>query len=254
MTTSITWYKSPLLFFQILTHLSIIPMIMYASTFDWIMAIVMYYLIGCWGIAITYHRLISHRSFKSPAWFTIIGLILGTLGGVGSTIQWICQHREHHAYADTDKDPHSPAGGIKTFIKMHFMPMLIQSSPRYVIDLLRDPLHKKFHEYYWHINFVYVAILLCVDPFAIVYAYLFPAFLLWHAIASLGTFAHTNGFGYRSTSTKDNSHNLWFLGYMAFGEGWHNNHHAKASDWQFGKKWWEFDLSACIIRLVKQNH
>lgn len=227
-------------------------MIMYATVAEWIVAVVMFYLIGCWGIAITYHRLISHRSFKSPVWFRNIGLILGSIGGVGSTIQWICQHREHHAFSDTDRDPHCPRGGLVQFLKMHFFPMLVQSSPRYVVDLLRDPLHKRLHEYYWYINFAYAAILLCLDPFALVYAYLFPAFLLWHAIASLGTFAHVSLFGYRSYDTKDNSHNIWFLGYMIFGEGWHNNHHARASDWKFGKKWWEFDLSALVIRLVKK--
>ena len=32
--------------------------------------------------------------------------------------------------------------------------------------------------------------------------------------------------GYRNYETKDDSRNLWWVGLLAFGEGWHNNHHA----------------------------
>lgn len=246
------WYKSPLLFFHVLTHLSIIPMIMYAGFSEWFVAIVFYYLFGCWGVAITYHRMVSHKSFEAPYWFKFIGLIWGSLGGVGSSIQWTAVHRDHHRHGDTENDPHNPAGGIARFLQMQFFTMLVPSSPRYVPDLLRDPLHQKFHKFYWLIHLLFATVLYLIDPFAIIYAYLFPCFILWHVMSALGTFAHTPAFGTQPMSQKDKSTNLWFLGFMAFGEGWHNNHHAQASDWQFGKKWWEFDLSARIIGLVKR--
>jgi stearoyl-CoA desaturase (delta-9 desaturase) len=70
-------------------------------------------------------------------------------------------------------------------------------------------------------------------------------------MSALGTFAHSPQFGDQPVTDKDNSTNLWFLGWMAFGEGWHNNHHAQASSWRFGIKKWEVDLSARIISLVK---
>ena len=251
MKTPITWYKSPILLFQILTHLSVIPMIIYGTITDWLVALVAYFLIGGWGIAIVYHRYISHKSFEAPAWFIKIGTILGILGGVGSPIQWVCQHREHHAFADTDRDPHRPGGSIKNFLFMHFFPMLLPASPKFAVDLLRDPVQKKIHDRYWLVHLAYVIILLCIDPFAIVYAYLFPNFLLWHAIASLGTFAHIRLFGTRPCTTRDDSGNMWLLAWLAFGEGWHNNHHAVASDWRFGRKWYQVDLSAFIIKLVK---
>jgi fatty-acid desaturase len=248
-----TWYKNPLFYFHILTHLSIIPMILYSNWYHWGIAIFMYYMFGCWGVAITYHRLISHRSFKSPKWFSSIGLVLGSLGGVGSSIQWIGVHRQHHRWADTENDPHNPAGSFWQFLKMQFLTMIIDArhSPRYVPDLLRDKLHLRLHKYYWLIHAIFGIILFLIDPFALIYAYLFPVLILWHVTSALGTFAHTPKFGTQPNSQKDKSTNLWFLGWMAFGEGWHNNHHTHASDWRFGKQKWEFDLSAIIINLIK---
>ena len=251
MHTITDWYKNKLLYFHVVTHLSIIPMILYASLSEFVISIIVYYIFGCWGIAITYHRLISHKSFVAPTWFKLIGMIAGSLGGVGSTIQWSAVHRDHHKHTDTIKDPHNPAGGIKRFLQMQFFTMLVPSSPRYVPDLLRDKLHQQFHNYYWAIHFVYAVFLVFLDPFAIVYAYLFPCLILWHVMSSLGTFAHTPLFCNQRTSTKDKSTNLWFLGWFAFGEGWHNNHHAEASNYKFGRRKHEFDLSAYIIDLIK---
>ena len=246
------WYKSPLFFFHILTHTSIIPMIMFAGWHEWLIALVMYYMFGCWGVAITYHRLVSHKSFEAPNWFKILGLFWGSLGGVGTSIQWTAVHRDHHRHSDGENDPHNPAGSWKRFLQMQFFTMLVPSSPRYVPDLLRDPLHQKFHKYYWLIHAVYASILFAIDPFAVVYAYLVPCFILWHVMSALGTFAHTPTFGSQPVSKKDKSTNLWFLGWFAFGEGWHNNHHAHAADYRFGKQIFEVDLAARVIEIIKK--
>jgi stearoyl-CoA desaturase (delta-9 desaturase) len=179
-------------------------------------------------------------------------MLLGSLGGVGSTIQWTAVHRDHHKNTDTEKDPHNPAGGLKRFLQMQFFPMLVPSSPRYIPDLLRDKMHQKFHSYYWAIHLTYTIMLYLIDPFAIIYAYLIPCLILWHVMSSLGTFAHTPAFGTQPVSQKDRSTNLWFLGWFSFGEGWHNNHHSEASNYKFGRNKYEVDLAARIIDLIKK--
>lgn len=247
------FYKNPLFFFHILTHFSVIPMIYYGSWYHYLIAIFMYYIFGCWGVAITFHRLVSHKSFTTYKWFKTLGLLFGSLGGVGTPIQWTAVHRDHHRHSDTERDPHNPAGSIYRFLQMQFFTMLVPSSPRYVPDLLRDKEHQFFHKYYWLLHLIYAIFLYYIDPFAIVYAYLFPCLILWHVMSALGTFAHTSKFGKRQFNNNDKSTNLWFLGYMAFGEGWHNNHHAKASDWKFGKLKHEFDLAGIIICKIKTN-
>jgi stearoyl-CoA desaturase (delta-9 desaturase) len=56
--------------------------------------------------------------------------------------------------------------------------------------------------------------------------------------------------GYRNYETRDNSRNLWWVALLAYGEGWHNNHHAYPAMARHGHKWWEFDATFQFIRLL----
>ena len=254
MRTFTHWYKSPLVFFHVLSHASIIPMLMYAEIWQWIVALIVYFMFACWGISLTYHRLIAHKSYEAPTWFKVGGMIFGSLGAVGSTIQWTALHRDHHKHTDGSNDPHNPAGGFIRFLQVQFLAMLAPSSPKYVTDLLRDPLHQKFHTYYWIIHLVYATILFSIDPFAIVYAYLFPALLLWHIMTAISTFSHFPKFGKQPFVTNDKSTNIWIIGLLAFGEGWHNNHHKYPNSPKFGgNSWWEFDFSYRVIKLIQKK-
>lgn len=239
------WYRSPLFFFHVLTHASIVPMVMYASAWQWAVAVFVYFMVGCIGVSITYHRLVSHRSFKAPKWFLPVGLACGALAGVGSTIQWTAVHREHHRFSDTERDPHNPKG---RFLAMQFLTMLVPSSKKYVVDLLRDPLHVWFHRNYWLVHALYASILVALDPFALVYAYLFPALVFWHMQSSLATFAHDGRFGYQNFRG-NKARNLTLVGWLCFGEGWHNNHHQYPASARFGS-FEEPDLSYAIIRRI----
>lgn len=248
------WYKNPLFLFHVVSHLSIIPMILYADIFHWLITIIFYHIYGCFGIAITYHRLLAHRSFKASKLWHWIGSICGTLAAVGSTIEWCIVHRKHHKYSDSDKDPHNPK--IFGFINTQMFTMLITKSEqtysnKFAIDLLKSNFHKSIHKYYWLIHASYFCILLTIDPFLIISAYLVPCAILWQVMSALGTFAHSDNFGYKNY--KNSASNLWLLGYGAFGEGWHNNHHEQASNSKFGLRWWELDLSNVIINFIKSR-
>jgi stearoyl-CoA desaturase (delta-9 desaturase) len=241
--------KKSLIIYQILAHLSLLIMIIYGSWQQWIISICLYVLISTIGGTITYHRLISHRSFNSPPWFEYIGTILASLGGNGSSITWAAIHREHHRYTDKEKDPHSPK--YHSFFKIQFLSMLDKPNIRYVPDLLRSKFHLWIHQYYWIINIIYVTIIMILDPFAIIYAYFVPTLMVWHAGSLINTLNHTHG--YRNYDTTDISTNNLITGYLVGGEGWHNNHHAMPSNPSFKKNWWEFDLGYFIINLVKKK-
>ena len=97
-----------LLVAQIIAHLSIIPMIIYGSWYHWLLGFGVYFITGCFGMTITYHRLLSHKSWNAPKWFEYFGSLAGTYGLTGSTIGWVAIHKEHHHYTDQEGDPHSP--------------------------------------------------------------------------------------------------------------------------------------------------
>ena len=128
-----------LFLFQIIAHLSIIPFIIYASWYHYIIVFLVYFVIGCFGMTITYHRLLSHKSFNSPKWFEYFGTIAGFYGLVGSPIAWVAIHKEHHHYTDKEKDPHSPTH--HGFAKVQWLSMFDKPNPKYSSHLLRNKFH-----------------------------------------------------------------------------------------------------------------
>jgi fatty-acid desaturase len=236
-----------LLLFHIMAYLGLAYQIFYGTFFEWIVSFILYLIFFTLGGTIAFHRLLSHRSFKCNPILEKFFTVLGTIGGNGSSITWVAIHREHHRFSDTDRDPHRASKG---FFKIQFLSMLEVPSFRYVPDLLRSKFHLFLHKYYWLVNLTYVLFLSLFDLNAVIYAYLVPAILVWHAGSLVNTINHK--IGYRSYETKDNSVNNVILGYLTSGEGWHNNHHARPTDPKFGKKWWEFDLGYYIIKAIKQ--
>ena len=82
--------------FQLISHLSLIPMFMYGEWYHWTIAFFVYFVTGCFGMTITFHRLLSHRSWNAPRWFEQFGTLAGFYGLVGSPIAWVAVHKEHH--------------------------------------------------------------------------------------------------------------------------------------------------------------
>ena len=192
----------------------------------------------------TFHRLLSHNSYNSPKWFYYLGTLCGFYGLTGSPIAWAAVHREHHRYTDKELDPHSPLH--KSFISIQWLSMFETPKVRYVPDLLKDKFQVFLHKNYFYIHACIAITFLLIDPFMLVYLYLVPAAILWNAGSFINTLTHM--FGYRNYDTKDNSKNLFLLGFLMWGEGWHNNHHASPTNSQFGKKWWEIDIGGFLIR------
>ena len=91
-----------------------------------------------------------------------------------------------------------------------------------------------------------------IDPMFCIWFYLVPVLIDLHTDSMVNSLCHTPGAGYRPFETKDQSQNVWYLGWFGWGQGWHNNHHAKPYQWIQGEKWWEFDPPSWIIRLIKK--
>ncbi len=203
---------------------------------------------GWVGIALCYHRLLTHRSFKVPRWLEYLLTFCGVLAFQGGPMGWVAAHRMHHAYSDTPKDPHSPV--VKGFWWAHMGWFLRQAqSLRYAADLARDPIHVFLHRTggLWPILLGVLLYILGGIPW-LVWGLSVRTVVVYHVTWLVNSAAHT--WGYQSYQTNDRSTNNWWVALLSFGEGWHNNHHAFPRSAAHGLRWWELDLTYLTIRAL----
>ena len=243
-------YKLPL--WQLFCHLAVIYCIMTFTPADYATSIAVYFITGCLGVTVTFHRLLTHKSYETLPIIRKIGTLFGTLGGVGTSIGWVSIHRQHHRYSDKElDDPHTPNRHMG-FMHCFYGSMFAEPKIRYVADLLRDKFQVKVHENYWKINIAYaVALYLIGGVHAWMVFHVFPSFILWTAMGLVNYLGHK--YGYRNyPDTREQSKNNWIAGLIAWGEGWHNNHHGDAGNYSFQVKWWEFDMSKWVIQVIRK--
>lgn len=211
-------------------------LLLFGSSWEILIAVIVFCIGSCFGGTMTYHRLLAHRSWRCPAWLEYMFVLIETVMITGSAIAWVSIHREHHKHSDSEKDPHSPV--YKGFFRMHFLSMLIKPKIKYAIDLIRKPFYQFQHKYYIHINVSYAVMLFIIDPFAVVYAWLVPAALVWQANSMIITFSHKDG----------KPCNNFLLGIVTFGEGWHKNHHDNSRQIKLHK----FDIGGYFIERIQR--
>lgn len=236
--------------------------------FNWthlMLLLVGYFLTGL-GVTIGYHRLFTHRSFETGRVVTAMLGVLGSMAVEGPILRWAAMHRRHHQHSDRDEDPHSPhthGRGLAGFFRGLFHAHLgwfFKADPagleRYVPDLQADRLVR------WVSAMFPVWVLLgLLIPAGIGWAAsgtwtgaflgllwggLVRVLLVHHVTWSVNSVCHL--WGSRPFRSHDHSRNNLVFGVLAFGEGWHNNHHAFPASARHGLRWWEFDLSYLVIR------
>jgi fatty-acid desaturase len=215
----------------------------------------LFFTISPLGVTLTYHRLLSHRAFKVPQWFEYTLATIGALTGQGPMLLWVAEHRLHHKFSDTPRDPHSSRDGGFWWAHMThlFYHKDFEDDPKqwmkYVPDLSK-------HKYYHFLSKYNTVIALTLLP--ILYALGGIPFVMWGMFVRITFMLHvtwfvnsaTHKFGYRNFNTKDDSTNIWWVAVLGAGEGWHNNHHAEQACAAHGRMWWEFDLTWQIIKFL----
>ncbi len=217
----------------------------------------LYIVTGMLGITLGYHRLLTHRSFKSPRWVERVLATCGVLALQGSPLDWVAGHRMHHSFVDDGKDPHNARRG---FWWSHIGWMCRINPDIRDRDRLKKFARDVVADGYlnWLTGaipqlFIQIAtglILLAVGGWSyVVWGIFVRLAVTYHVTWFVNSASHK--FGYRNFETGDLSTNCWWVGILAFGEGWHNNHHAYPDVARAGLKWWEFDLTYMTIRLMK---
>ncbi len=238
---------------------------------DILIFLVMYVPVGL-GVTVGFHRLLTHRSFKTHPWLRGLLAVLGTMSVEGPVISWVADHRKHHAYSDRLGDPHSPhvdhGGGLKGALRglahAHvgwlFNHTQRGSRERFAPDLLADPVVNFVDKTFVLWSLVGLAIpfglgvliggTLSTGLEAMLWAGAVRIVLLHHVTYSINSLCHF--FGRRRFETDDQSHNLFWLAPLSLGEAWHNNHHAFPTSAFHGMAAREFDVSGLTISALER--
>ncbi len=240
------------LFWIVLVHVGALVAIPFYSFTNLLSVLIGVFLLAPLAINLGYHRLIAHRAFKSPKWFTYFVATLGAMLGGGAPVHWAASHRIHHQFSDNDGDPHDSRKGFWYAHVLHLFETTVEESDgsdikKYASDLLADP-----YLVWLNTNWMWFA----VSLLPILYLMGGASLVLWGGFMRLAVMWHvmwfvnsaTHMWGYRTYKTSDNTRNNWWVGILAAGEGWHNNHHAFPSCAAHGRKWYEVDFTYLLIR------
>ncbi len=226
----------------------------------------MYFFTGL-GITVGFHRLFTHRAFKTSSWMRGVFAVLGSAAIEGPVISWVADHRKHHAFSDQEGDPHSPhvdhghgwSGAMQGLFHAHMGWLFIHTQrgnkERFAPDLIKDPVVSWVDG-----TFIFWAIGGLLLPFALgwiiggtvfagvtglLWGGLVRVLVLHHFTYSINSLCHV--FGNRDFETTDQSRNLALIAIPTLGEAWHNNHHAFPTSATHGLGRYQIDISALVI-------
>jgi sn-1 stearoyl-lipid 9-desaturase len=227
------------------------------GTFHWsalVVMVVLYYTTGAWGICLGYHRLLTHRSLKLAKPLEYAAAILGTLALQGGPIDWIATHRAHHAHTDKEGDPHDIHRGLMwSHFEWLYKPNDAMLSPAEQVRLAPDLANDKFYQFLEK-SYLWWTVALAVVLFAVggwswlVWGVFVRIVITYHITWLVNSAAHHSG--YQSFRTGDKSTNNWWVAFLAWGEGWHNNHHAFPFSARHGLRWFEIDFTWWTIKVL----
>jgi len=235
--------------------------------FTWqgaLVGIALAFITGCLGVTLGYHRCLTHGSFSTYRPVRWLLAFVGGLAGEGTALTWVSVHRKHHVFSDQEGDPHTPREGLVWSHMLWFMPNFggqyhKKLVDRYAPDLGKDPVMRFLDKTFllWH--FVLGLALFGVgyffwDTYTAWSLVIYGMFVRFMYVLHVTWFVNsaTHKWGYRNYETDDDSRNLWWVGLLAYGEGWHNNHHAHQRMARHGHRWWEFDITYYVIRAMEK--
>jgi stearoyl-CoA desaturase (delta-9 desaturase) len=257
-----------------LAVLAAIPFAVWGGWLSWTdvaIALVFYVTAGI-GITVGFHRYFTHGSFKAKRWLRVTLAVAGSFGVEGNVIQWVADHRRHHAFSDVEGDPHSPWrfgdsfwGLTKGLFFAHVGWMFsreLSNRERFAPDLLADKDLRRVDKL-----FPLLVTLSLVTPAiagglltwswqgaltAFFWAGLVRVAVLHHVTWSINSVCHVYGERPFEVRQGDKASNFWPLAIISFGESWHNLHHSDPTCARHGVLRGQIDISARTIWLFEK--
>src|SRR5437763_2620541 len=209
------------------------------------------YAVRMFFITAGYHRYFAHRSYRMGRPMQFLMALGGTTAAQKGPLWWAGNHRDHHRFADTDQDTHSPLQG---FWWSHVGWILCDryGSVDYdekIADFARYPELRLVDRFNvvgpWALA---IGCYLWGGWSALVVGFFWSTVLLWHGTFTVNALAHV--LGRRRYAAADTSRNSLLIALYTGGEGWHNNHHYRPSSARQGFYWWELDTTYYVLRTL----
>src|SRR5205807_390660 len=244
------------MFFMALFHAGAIVALFFFGWKPLMLAIFLWWVSGSLGIGMCYHRLLTHRGYKTPKWVEYIMTVCATMALEGGPIFWVAIHRIHHQHSDSEGDPHTPREG-KWWSHMGW---ILSGEPlhhytdelsRYTPDLARDRFHVWISKWHWVPLTTVGLLILAIGGWQyLLWGVFFRVVIGLHATWLVNSATHL--WGSRRFVTRDDSTNNFLIAIFSFGEGWHNNHHAHPVSARHGLAWYEIDMNYLGIMALKK--
>jgi len=257
ITTPIKRGKRDYVVFGALAIIHLVALLAFLPAFfSWsaVAVAVALYVVTGGGVTLVYHRLLTHKSMTVPKPLEYALTVVGVLALQGGPLEWVANHRAHHAHSDHDGDPHDthkgmPWAHIEWLFRTNKDRVSPAEWPRWVPDLLKD----RGQVFIERTN-----VLWTVALGLLLFAFGGWSWVIWGIFARLVFTYHctwlvnsaSHKVGYRTFRTDDLSTNNWWVALLTFGEGWHNNHHAFPFSAKHGMRWFEVDPTYWTIKVM----
>ncbi|OLR94945.1 acyl-CoA desaturase [Actinokineospora bangkokensis] len=222
------------------------------------------------GVTVGYHRYFTHGAFKAKRWLRVLLAVAGGMSLQGSVIEWVADHRRHHAFSDREGDPHSPwlfGTGVvavaRGFWHAHMGWLFDRdrtNADRFAPDLLADTDLRRVDRLFPLLTVVSLLLPALIGGLvtwswwgaltAFFWAGIIRVALLHHTTWSVNSICHM--VGGRPFKSRDRAANFWPLALVSFGESWHNSHHADPTSARHGVLRGQLDISARLIWLFEK--
>jgi len=246
-----------------LLHLGAIAALFQFSWFALGVFVLLHWLTSSIGVSLALHRMLSHRSFRPVRWLKLVLVGVSCLALQGRPLYWVSVHRLHHADPDGPNDPHTPRHG---FGWAHYGWMLRKNTggerrEKVIRDLLADPALVWLNRYCPIIQLMSLVAVFALGAFAarmgvntsglscLLWGVGMRTVVAYHSTWLVNSASHR--WGYSNFPTRDDARNLWWVGLITYGEGWHNNHHAHPGSARIGQRWFELDLTWLVLRVLR---
>lgn len=212
---------------------------------NWVNVLLFYVLVYWLGIQAGSHKLFSHRSWEPRyKWMRYAIAYISCFGLMSGPVSWSTMHRWHHAHSDTDQDPHTPKHGLfHSYIGWLFNPPAV--SAVMAKDLLRDK-NIVYIDRYCQQLVVVTLLALCLINLELAVAMGLAMTMTFQFEMAVNCFLH------KSTNGEWAAANNTWLAIPTGGSSLHANHHEFPGRYSFSKYWYEVDLSALIIKILKK--